>query len=268
MRWFDHWLKDNDTGLLEEPRVQVFLDGGEGEWIEAKDWPLPQTRWTPFYLHEQGLLSEHEFWPNEAPTVYVDSPYERGSALFQTPAMVETTDICGPMSLTLYASIPDSEVLWFVQLLEIDREGRAFINTRLASAARSAVSIQSLSKPWAPYHTHERREPLTPNEIYEFSIEIRPYGIRLRPGYRLADRYFRPRRRATGASSARHRLRSCGAPIELARDDIPRQRSPIALALARSNSRQPHRHVYLRRAGLRLSKLAKITSAPADVATS
>ena len=43
-------------------RVHVFLDGGEGEWIEANQWPLPQTRWTPFYLHEHGLLSEHEFW--------------------------------------------------------------------------------------------------------------------------------------------------------------------------------------------------------------
>ena len=52
----------------------------EGEWIEANQWPLPQTRWTPFYLHEHGLLSEHEFWAGEAPTVYVDSPYERGSA--------------------------------------------------------------------------------------------------------------------------------------------------------------------------------------------
>ena len=37
-------------------------------------------------------------------------------------------------------------------------------------------------------HTHEQREPLTPNQIYEFNIEIRPYGIRLRPGYRLAIR--------------------------------------------------------------------------------
>ena len=48
----------------------------------SEQWPLPQTRWTPFYLHEHGLLSEHEFWANEPPTVYVDSPYERGSHCF------------------------------------------------------------------------------------------------------------------------------------------------------------------------------------------
>ena len=123
LRWFDWWLKGNDTGLMDEPPVHVFLDGGEGEWIEANEWPLAQTRWTPFYLHEHGLLSEHEFWANEPSTVYIDSPYERGSAVFHTPAMVEATDVCGPMALTLYGSTTDNEVLWFVQLLEIDPKG-------------------------------------------------------------------------------------------------------------------------------------------------
>jgi hypothetical protein len=38
------------------------------------------------YIHViNGLLSEHEFWANEASTVYIDSPYERGSAVFRTP---------------------------------------------------------------------------------------------------------------------------------------------------------------------------------------
>ena len=188
LRWFDHWLKGNDTGIIREPRVQIFLDGSGGEWVESNDWPLPQTRWTPFYLHENGLLSEHEFWPNESPTVYVDSAYERGSAAFRTPPMVEATDVCGPMSLTLYASVSKNEVLWFVQLLEVDPQGSERLLTRgwLRGSQRRVNVDRSL--PWAPYHTHDRREPLTPNEIYEFQIEIRPYGIRLRPGHRLAIR--------------------------------------------------------------------------------
>jgi uncharacterized protein len=188
LRWFDLWLKGNDTGLMDEPRVNVFLDGGEGEWIEASDWPLPQTRWTPFYLHEHGLLSEHEFWAGEPPTVYVDSPYERGSAFFSTPAMVEATDVCGPMSLTLFGATTDNEILWFLQLLEIDPKGSERLLTRGWLRGSQRKIDPNGSRPWAPYHTHERREPLHPNEIYEFNIEIRPYGIRLRPGYRLAIR--------------------------------------------------------------------------------
>jgi NAD(P)H-nitrite reductase large subunit len=31
----------------------------------------------------------------------------------------------------------------------------------------------STSKPWQPFHSHTRQEPLTPSEIYEFNIEVR-----------------------------------------------------------------------------------------------
>jgi predicted acyl esterase len=41
------------------------------------------------------------------------------------------------------------------------------------------------SKPWQPVHRHTAREPLTPGDIYEFNIEIRPYGILLKPGERI-----------------------------------------------------------------------------------
>jgi predicted acyl esterase len=188
LRWFDHWLKDINTGILDEPRVHVFLDGGDGEWVETNDWPLPQTRWTPFYLHEKGLLSEHEFWPGETPTAYVDSPYERGSVTFRTPPLVEATDVCGPMALTLYAATTDSEVLWFIQLLEVNAKGAERLLTRGWLRGSQRRLDADRSQPWLPYHSHDRRESLRPNEIYEFHIDIRPYGIRLRPGHRLAVR--------------------------------------------------------------------------------
>jgi predicted acyl esterase len=102
--------------------------------------------------------------------------------------MVEATDVCGPISLTLYGSTTDNEVLWFVQLLEIDPKGSERLLTRGWLRGSQRQIDPSRSKPWAPYHAHEQREPLTPNQIYEFNIEIRPYGIRLRPGCRLAIR--------------------------------------------------------------------------------
>jgi len=188
LRWFDYWLKGRDTEILNDPKVQVFLDGSGGEWIEAQDWPLPQTRWTPFYLHENGLLSEHEFWDNESPTIYTDSPYERGSAVFVTPPIVECTDVCGPMVLNLYGATTATEVLWFVELLEIDPDGEERLLTRGWLRGSQREIDPQRSKPWQPYHTHVRRKLLVPNEIYEFNIEIRPYGLRLNPSYRLGIR--------------------------------------------------------------------------------
>ena len=40
-----------------------------------------------FYLHENGFLSEHEFWPNEGTSTFEDSPYIRGSLTFLTPPL-------------------------------------------------------------------------------------------------------------------------------------------------------------------------------------
>src|SRR5690606_23500431 len=34
LRWFDHWLKGSDTGILEEPPVQLFVQGS-GRWRGA-----------------------------------------------------------------------------------------------------------------------------------------------------------------------------------------------------------------------------------------
>ena len=45
-----------------------------------------------------------------------------------------------------------------------------------------------LSKAWQHYHLHTKREPLTPGGVYEFSIEIRPYGILFRAGHRIGIR--------------------------------------------------------------------------------
>ncbi len=187
LRWFDQWLKGNDTGAMREPPIALFIDG-TGEWKLADEWPLPDTRWTPFYLHEGGLLSEHEFWPHEAPTTFADSPYGRGSATFTTPQFVEATEICGPIVLNLYGSTTSDDVLWFVSLIEIAPDGNERLLTRGWLRGSQRKLDAQLSQPWQPHHTHDERQPLTPGEIYRFDIEVRPYGILMRPGSRLALR--------------------------------------------------------------------------------
>jgi hypothetical protein len=110
LRWFDYWLKGIDTGIMEEPAVQLFIQN-TGEWKTAQEWPLPETKWTEFYLHEEGLLFEHELLPHETSTSFRDSKQEHGSVQFISPRMVENTEICGPMVLNLYASTTDVEAL-------------------------------------------------------------------------------------------------------------------------------------------------------------
>ena len=184
LRWFDQWLKGIPTGIVEEPPLQLFIVGAD-EWKEAHEWPLPETKWTPFYLHANGLLSEHEFWPDDGSTTFEDSPAHHGEIEFKTPPMVESTEICGPIVLNLYGSANAREILWFISLWHFDADGLSVLLTRGWLRGSQRKLDLGMSKPWQPVHLHEEREPLEPNQIYEFNIEIRPYGILMKHGERI-----------------------------------------------------------------------------------
>jgi len=52
MRWFDYWLKDIDTGIMDEPPVHFASSepSGTAIWKSASRLPLPEARPRAFYL--------------------------------------------------------------------------------------------------------------------------------------------------------------------------------------------------------------------------
>jgi len=69
-RWFDRYVKGERNGVDDEPRVRLFVMGGGsgrknsagrmehgGRWRSERDWPIPDTQWTPYYLHADGGLT-------------------------------------------------------------------------------------------------------------------------------------------------------------------------------------------------------------------
>ena len=55
LRWFDHWLKGIDTGIMDEPPVKLEIrTGGQVKrrypFRFENEWPLARTQWTKFYL--------------------------------------------------------------------------------------------------------------------------------------------------------------------------------------------------------------------------
>ena len=187
LRWFDHWLKGMDNGIMEEPPIRLFVPG-TGEWKATDDWPLPETKWTPFYLHSRGLLSEHEFWPHEGSSTFEDSPFRREGLTFSSPPLVENTEIIGPITLNLYASSTDTEILWFISLLDVDPQGEEKLLTRGWLRGSQGKVDPDRSKPWEAFHPHTGREPLTPGEIYEFVINIVPTANLFKVGHRIGLR--------------------------------------------------------------------------------
>ncbi|HEX7759380.1 MAG TPA: CocE/NonD family hydrolase [Caulobacteraceae bacterium] len=187
LRFFDYWLKGVDTEIMDEPPISLFIQN-TGEWKQAHQWPLPETLWTEFYLHDGGLLSEHELFPSDSSTSFVESASEHGAAEFRTPMMVENTEVCGPLALHFFAKTTDTDVLWFVTVFQVDEQGQERNLTRGWLRGSQRRLDPEKSKPWAPYHPHDLREPLTPGEVYPFSIEIAPTGVLLKAGMRLGVR--------------------------------------------------------------------------------
>jgi uncharacterized protein len=189
LRWFDHWLKGLDTGFMDEPQIQMFLPGEDGRWVDGAEWPLPQTQWHPFYLHRDGLLSEHEFWPAEGGTSYEDNVFNaRGGASFTTPPLVERTEVIGPARLTVFASTSDDEIFFFVTLWDVPLDGDARLLTRGWLRGSLAETDDTGSKPWQAHHTFRRNQALTPEHIYRFDINIVPTANVFKAGHRIAVR--------------------------------------------------------------------------------
>ncbi|MGH7922112.1 MAG: CocE/NonD family hydrolase [Candidatus Dormibacteraceae bacterium] len=153
LRWFDHWLKGRDTGMLEEPPIQIFVMG-INRWRGEQEWPLERALITPDYLHEGGRLGRDEPATGEASDHFDDDPANpvptvggallvtadfpggprdqrriegRDDVLVYTSApLPEDVEITGPVAahIWLRTSAPDTDVV--VRLCDVLPDGTSY----------------------------------------------------------------------------------------------------------------------------------------------
>lgn len=175
LRWFDHWLKGIDTGIMDEPPIKIFVMGAN-EWRYENEWPLARTEWTKFYLRGWERLSpEPETFYTE-PDCYVQQPLSMttniSSVKYMTPSLTEDVEITGPIALYLHAAIDQEDTNWIVALRDVAPDGSEIELTRGWLKASHRAVDESKSEPWRPWHPHTNPEPVVPGEIYEYPIEI------------------------------------------------------------------------------------------------
>jgi predicted acyl esterase len=188
VRWFDYWIKGRDNGIMDEPPVEIFVMNSGGEWKEAEDWPVPDTEFQRFYLHDDELLFERDHWPNEGSTTYEDGPYRHESVEFVSPQLVEATEVVGPITLNFYAETTGDDALFIAELFDVDEDGNEEELTRGWLRGSMRKVDEERSEPWRVYHPYDEREPLEPGEIYEFNLNLKPTGNRFDPGHRIGLR--------------------------------------------------------------------------------
>jgi putative CocE/NonD family hydrolase len=57
LRWYDHWLKGIENGMMDGPLVRIVLVG-ENRWLEMGDWPPSEVTYRLIYLRE-GIRKNH-----------------------------------------------------------------------------------------------------------------------------------------------------------------------------------------------------------------
>jgi predicted acyl esterase len=189
LRWYDHWLKGNDTGMMAEPPIRLLIKG-RNEYRDEREWPLARTQWTQMHLGANGTLSAQE--PGTAGSVAFqndpDLPPGRHPAgvTFATAPFEQATEITGPVALTFTAEIDQPDATWVVTLRDIAPDGSSRTLTKGWLRASHRELDPERSKPYRPYHPHTAREVLEPGRAYEYAIEVRETSNVFLPGHRLA----------------------------------------------------------------------------------
>lgn len=211
LRWYDHWLKGIDTGMLDEPAVRYWVMGAN-EWRTGEDWPLPETCWTKLYLDGWERLRSEPFVPRSAddhipPDSFVQMPLSQTTAVaklrFVSEPLSEDLLIAGPSALHLWAAIDQTDTNWIVSLKDVGpdpaartaREGEtrppADLPERELTRGWLKASNRALdperSQPFKPFHklTRDAAAPVQPGEITQYAIEILATANTFRAGHRI-----------------------------------------------------------------------------------
>jgi predicted acyl esterase len=222
-RFFKHFLKGEDNGWQDHPRVQLLvrhLDRFE-ERLE-NEWPIARTDWTRLYLDPNGSQLSVDP-PSEDSEISFDAMGD--GITFLSAPLDNETEITGPSALKLSVSSSTSDADLFIVLQIFDPDGEEVTfqgaidpHTPVGQGwlrASHRKLDDELSEPWRPYHTHDEIEALTPGEKVDLDIEIWPTSIVAPAGYRIGVNvrgkdYESPKASGQKLSNFKNELRGCG----------------------------------------------------------
>jgi putative CocE/NonD family hydrolase len=204
LRWFDHWLKGIDTGIIDEPPVRIFVMG-ENQWRNEQEWPLARTQFTNFYIHSMGRANSlqgdgslnSEIPGEESPDSYIfdpenpvpvaePEPFQIGGPsdrrpaerrddvlVYATPPIQREIEVTGPLSVKLYAASDARDTDFTATLIDVLPSGYAMWLNDGIIRARYRNSFE---------------EPilLKPGKIYEYAIDLMWTSNLFKKGHRIA----------------------------------------------------------------------------------
>ncbi len=192
--FFDHFLKGVDNGWEKQPPVQLNIRYPGEKFVlrTESEWPLARTRWTKFYLDTTTLSLSPKPIAREGKIEY--EALGNGVTFSMAP-LERATEITGPLAAKLFisSSTKDADLFLIVRVFDPNGKELTFMgstdpNTPIANGWLRASHRRldpKRSKPYRPYHPHDRAEPLIPGEVYECDVEILPTCVVLPAGWQV-----------------------------------------------------------------------------------
>jgi uncharacterized protein len=203
LRWWDHWLKGAETGVMDEPMVRAWMTDSvtpapyhetlPGRWVAEPSWPPPKNKSQRLFLTDDGLR------PESAPlaacavcspqTVGKDAgswcPFGRAadqagdqraddahSLVFETPPLDETIEMLGAAIVTLELASDRPIANIAVRLCDVHPS---------AESLRVSFGVQNLTH----RDGHDKPEPLVPGQRYQVRIQLNDAGVVFPAGHRI-----------------------------------------------------------------------------------
>jgi putative CocE/NonD family hydrolase len=223
-RWFDHWLKGIDNGIMEEPAVHYYVMGQKDSsvWQTADQWPPPEQQVRRFYLAEgrsgsvdstnDGCLRPEQPGEPEAFDAYTvdysttSGVHARWSAVlkggaypgllanaergltYTTVPLESEVEVTGHPVVCLWIITDAPDLDLFAYLQEVAPDGRAwYISEGCLRASHCALSEAPFDNLGLPYHRsyEEDVRPIPAGEPVELAFDLLPTSKLFRKGNRI-----------------------------------------------------------------------------------
>ncbi|MFF7203509.1 MULTISPECIES: CocE/NonD family hydrolase [unclassified Streptomyces] len=212
VRWWDHWLKGADNGVMDGPMLQTWMQESvppstsyeerPGRWVGEPGWPSPHIEPVthPLTRHRigppgtasddvpedggtepmtvQSPLSVGQFagkWASyNAPP---DLPYDQreedgGSLVFDTDPLTEPLEILGSPTVELDLAVSEPVAMVAARLSDVSPDGRA---TRVSYGLLNLTRRDSTESP----------EELVPGRRYRATVHLNGVAQAFPPGHRV-----------------------------------------------------------------------------------
>jgi uncharacterized protein len=202
LRWWDHWLKDKETGVENDPAYRVWLmDSVEpapwlperpGRWIAERSWPNPLISNRIYFLTDAGLSAETgplsaivssaqdtglcagEYFPFTYGPELPDeqSADDAQSLVFDGAPLEQTLDIVGAPMFKFSFECDQPNALIYIRLCDVFPDGRSALIT---------YGMLNLTH----FDSHETPQALEKGRVYEAQFALDQIAYSVPAGHKL-----------------------------------------------------------------------------------